>query len=149
VPESVIVSVPDADPKAVGVNVTEIVQLLPAPSDEPHVVLLIANGPAVPVVMEMEAVVLLLTVAFFAALLLLTGTLPKERLVGDRETWAWARWGPHIEIAISTQSLIATGTNRDPCVFRPAAESLNLYLCISVLPPSHCLVPRSRRVLDG
>ena len=113
VPESVTVSVPEAVPTAVGVNVTEIVQL-PAASDELHVVLLIANGLPVPVlpVMEMVALELLVTVTFFAALGLLTATLPKERLAGETDTWPCAT-PAHIRTATAAQSFIAVRTWRD------------------------------------
>ena len=88
-PESLIVSVPDAAPKADGVNVTGIVQDLPAPSDVPQVVLLTANGlpvPTVMLVMEIAAAVLFVRVAFLGALVLLTAPLPKLRLAGLAET---------------------------------------------------------------
>jgi hypothetical protein len=90
VPESVTVKVPDTVPKAVGVNTTATVQLFPAARDEPHVVLLTANGLPVPVlipVIETAPVVALVTVVFFAAEVLLTATLPNDRLVGDINTW--------------------------------------------------------------
>ena len=93
VPESLIVSVPEIVPKAVGVNVTEIVQFLLAPRDEPQVVLLTANGLPIPVVMlvmEIAAAVLFVTVTLLAALVLLTATLPKLRLVVLRDTWEYA-----------------------------------------------------------
>jgi hypothetical protein len=82
VPESVIVSVPVTVPKAVGAKVTEIVQDLPAARDEPQVVLLTAKGLPVAVVMPvMEIVAVFVTVTFLAALVLLTATFPKLRLV--------------------------------------------------------------------
>lgn len=88
VPVFLIASVPDAAPKADGVNATEIAQDFPAPSDEPQVVLLTANGLPVAVVMlvmGIAAVVLFVTVAFLATLALLTATLPKLRLAGLTE----------------------------------------------------------------
>jgi hypothetical protein len=115
VPESVTVSVPEMAPTAAGVNVKEIVQDLPAARDEPQVVLLTANGPPVPVVMpvmEMAAVVLLATVAFFAVLVLLTAILPKERLAGETDTWPCATLA-QIRTARTAQSFIAAGTKLD------------------------------------
>jgi len=114
-PESVTVSVPLMGPTAVGVNVKEIVQDLPAASRETQVVLLTANGPPVPVVMrvmEMAAVVLFVTVAFFAALVLLIKRLPKERLVGETDTWPCAR-PAQVRTATTAQSFIAAGTKLD------------------------------------
>jgi hypothetical protein len=84
------VSVPDAVPTVVGVNVTEIVQFLPAAREEPQV-LFTAKGLPVPVamlLMEIAAVVLFVRVKFLAALVLLTATLPKLRLVVLSDTWA-------------------------------------------------------------
>jgi hypothetical protein len=99
----------------VGVKVTEIVQDFRAPSEEPQVVLLTAKGPPVPAVtpvMETAAVVLLVIVALFAVLVLLTATLPKERLVGETDTWPCATQA-HIRTATTAQSLIALRTRSD------------------------------------
>ena len=89
-PESCTVNVPDAAPKAVGVNVTEIVQLLCEASVEPQVVLATANGLPVlmpMLVMEIVAAVPLVIVAFLEVLVLFTATFPKGKLVGETDTW--------------------------------------------------------------
>ena len=125
VPESVIVSVPETATKAVGVNVTVIVLNFPAASEEPQVVLLTAKGPPVPAVMpimETAAVVLLVIVALFAVLVLLTATLPKERLVGETDTWPCAT-PAQIRTATTAQSFIAAGTKLD-AVF---ADDVDVY----------------------
>lgn len=83
----IVSALPETVPKADGVNVTEIVQDLPAARDEPQVVLLTANGLPVPVemlVMEIAAVVF--TVTLFAVAVLFTTTLPKLKLVGLSDT---------------------------------------------------------------
>jgi hypothetical protein len=89
-PESCTVNVPDAAPKAVGANVREILQLLREDSVELQVVLLTANGlPAFVLMLEIEivAVVPLVSVAILEVLVLLTATLPKDKLVGVTDTW--------------------------------------------------------------
>jgi hypothetical protein len=93
-PESCTVNVPDEVPKAIGVNVRETVQLLREASVEPQVVIATANGLPVlmaMLVMEIVAAVPLVIVAFLEVLVLLTATLPKDRLVGETDTWPNAR----------------------------------------------------------
>jgi hypothetical protein len=72
--------VPVLPPVLVGLNTTEIVQLEPTPNEEPHVLEEMANGPSaetLSIVMDPELLPLLLSVAFFAELVVPTLTLPK------------------------------------------------------------------------
>jgi hypothetical protein len=88
--ESAIRRVADRDPDAEGENVTLIVQLEPAASVVPQVVVSLKSAALVPV-SEMEipvndVVPILLTVTTLAALVVPTFWLLNERLVGDRLT---------------------------------------------------------------
>jgi hypothetical protein len=85
---SVIVTVPEREPAAVGVNVMLMVQL-PRPATEPPQVFVCAKSPATTMLLTLNAVeALLLSVTDLAALLLPTATLPKERELLER----LARW---------------------------------------------------------
>jgi len=88
-PPSTTLSVADCVPSAFGLNVTEMVQLAPAPRDEPQVLLLMENSEAfVPVIvmLEMAKVELpeLVRVATLGWLVEPMGTIPQLKVVGER-----------------------------------------------------------------
>ena len=85
--ESVNVSVPAADPSAVGVNVTLTVHVPAAATAVPQVFAAIANGPLAVTLLRLSgAVSRLVNVTVLAALVSFTAMLPKLRLVGDKLT---------------------------------------------------------------
>jgi O-antigen ligase len=77
-------------PLAEGVNVTLMVQLAPAATELPHVFVCAKLLPLVPLtvrlVIRKAALPVLLSMTVRAVLVLLTGWLPKPRLVGERLT---------------------------------------------------------------
>lgn len=80
-------NVPLAAPSAAGVNVTPTLQVAPAATAVPHVLLEIANGP--PAATEMPVKVsatlsLLVTVTVFAGLVLPNASVPKLKLVAEK-----------------------------------------------------------------
>jgi len=81
-------SVPVRDPIWVGVKVTEIVQLFPPANALPQVFVCEKSPLVMMLVMRSVALPLLLSVAFFALLVAVTTTVPKERAVGDRLMFA-------------------------------------------------------------
>jgi hypothetical protein len=84
---SVIVRLPVSGPSWVGVKVTLIVQLFPAASVLPQVVLFLAKSPLVAMLlMSSVTVATFLTVTIFAGLVMPTTTSPHASEVGDRET---------------------------------------------------------------
>lgn len=82
---SVMVSVPVRVPAAVGVKVTLIVQLAPAVTEFPHVVVC-AKSPLVAMLeMVSGASPLLVNVTFCPGEVELTISLPNDRLLGEKE----------------------------------------------------------------
>ena len=88
---SVNVNVPEAEPTAVGEKVTPTVQLAPAATLVPHVLLATANGPLTP----LTATVFTVSVVFrrFVSVIVSvelasSTTLPKLKLVGEKVTGA-------------------------------------------------------------
>lgn len=89
-PLSAVWSVPVRAPLARGVNVTPIEHDAPAPSAEPHVVVLAKSAAFAPVIpmfaMLRSAVPMFVTVTVLVALVWPTCTLPKDRLAGKSLT---------------------------------------------------------------
>lgn len=83
---SVIVRLPVRPPRAVGVNLTVIVQLTPAAKVAPHVVEEMEKSPEIERVMLNVAVPVLLNVTTWPEERTPRTTLPKSRLVGLKET---------------------------------------------------------------
>ena len=86
---SVNVRTPAAEPRAVGVNVTPTVQLAPAATLAPHVLLATANGPLAVILVKLSATFRrFVTVTVLAELVLPTANVPKLNLVDERLTGA-------------------------------------------------------------
>jgi hypothetical protein len=90
-PASTTDNVADCVRSAVGLNVTEMVQLAPAPRDEPQVLLLMGNSEgSAPVIVMLEMVTVelpeLVRVAVLGWLVVPITTTPQVKLVGERLT---------------------------------------------------------------
>jgi hypothetical protein len=80
------VTLPVLAPVAVGVKVTEIMQLPPALTEAPHVLVSAKSPLAVMLVMVRVCVPELVKVTIFAALVVVTFSPPKSKLVALRVT---------------------------------------------------------------
>lgn len=138
---SVIVRVPVGVPAAVGVNVTEIVQLAPAATLEPQVFVSAKSPDAVTDVMDRAAVPELVRVTACAALVVPSVREAKVRLVGESTTAGAVTPAPvPLKLAVCGEPLALSEIISAP-VRVPTTDGVNVTEIVQ-LAPAATLVPQ-------